>query len=173
MIQFYNLLFCKQIQILNNIKELFKSQPNPLIAIKNMVEQSNLQQKELERIQKNLAEKASEDLFNNAKVISNIHFIATVVETDVNQAKSLAHKIRNMDKRVFIVLATKAGGKVNLVVSFSDDLVNEGYNAGNVIREIAKEIQGGGGGQPHIATAGGKDASGINSAFEKAKTLIK
>ena len=62
---------------------------------------------------------------------------------------------------------------MNLVVSFSDDLVKEGFNAGNSIRDIAKEIQGGGGGQPHIATAGGKDAGGIQAAFAKAKTFIK
>jgi alanyl-tRNA synthetase len=162
----------EQLHILKEIKEMFKNQPNPLNAVKNMVEQSNQQQKELERLQKHMAEKASEDLFHKAEVISNIHFIAAEVDMDVNQAKSLAHKLRGMDSRVCIVLATQQDGKVNLVVSFSDDLVSEGFHAGNAIREIAKEIQGGGGGQPHLATAGGKDASGIKAAFEKAKALL-
>ncbi|MCB2207524.1 MAG: alanine--tRNA ligase [Bacteroidetes bacterium] len=163
----------EQIHILKEIKEMFKNQPNPLNAVKNMVEQSNQQQKELERLQKHLAEKASEDLFQNAEVISNIHFIAAEVDMDINQAKSLAHKLRAKDSRVCIVLATKQDGKVNMVVSFSDDLVNEGFHAGNAIREIAKEIKGGGGGQPHLATAGGKDAGGIKAALKKAKALLK
>ena len=62
--------------------------------------------------------------------------------------------------------------KVNLVVSLSDQLVEDGFNAGNIIKQVAARVKGGGGGQPHLATAGGKDPSGINNAFEEAKRFL-
>jgi alanyl-tRNA synthetase len=63
-------------------------------------------------------------------------------------------------------------GKVNLIVGVSDELTKKGFHAGNMIREISKKISGGGGGQPHFATAGGKDKNGIAAAFEETKKLI-
>jgi alanyl-tRNA synthetase len=72
------------------------------------------------------------------------------------------------------VLISEREGKVNLMVALSDSLVNEKkMNAGQIIRELAKEVQGGGGGQPHIATAGGKNPEGIPAALEKAGTFVK
>ncbi len=77
-----------------------------------------------------------------------------------------------MSEDVFVVLALESGDKVNLVVALSDDLVSKGMDAGKIIREISRSIKGGGGGQPQLATAGGKDASGIEEAFEMAGKLV-
>ena len=77
-------------------------------------------------------------------------------------------------KDLFLVLASENEGKVNLTVMISENLVKEkGYHAGNIIRELAKEVQGGGGGQPHVATAGGKNPAGIPRVLERAREFIK
>jgi alanyl-tRNA synthetase len=74
---------------------------------------------------------------------------------------------------LFLVIGTENYGKANLTVLISENLAKEkGLNAGQIIREIAKEIQGGGGGQPHFATAGGKNPAGLEKAFGKAKGIL-
>ena len=73
---------------------------------------------------------------------------------------------------VYIMISLSNNDKVNLVVALSDKLVETGMHAGNIIKQIAQHIKGGGGGQPHLATAGGKDAGGIDAGFEAAKQLI-
>jgi alanyl-tRNA synthetase len=74
---------------------------------------------------------------------------------------------------MFLVLAAEIDSKPNLTVMISENLVKDkGLNAGNIVRELAKEIQGGGGGQPFYATAGGKNASGLDNALAKAKSFI-
>lgn len=161
-----------QINTLKAIRGEFKNQANTLIAVRNALEQNKKLEKELEKLLKEKALQVSGDLFMKAEEINGIRFIADKVDLDVNQAKDLAHKLRNMADNVFIVLALKNGDKVNLVVALSDELVSKGMHSGNVVKQIAKHIQGGGGGQPHLATAGGKDASGIDDAFEAAKKLI-
>ena len=162
----------EQIDTLKAIKGEFKNQANTLAAVKNALEQNKKLEKELEKLQKEKALQVSDDLFRNAEEINNIRFIAKKVDLDVNQAKDLAHKLRSISDNVYVVLALRTGDKVNLVVAVSDNLVENGLHAGNIIKQIAKHIQGGGGGQPHLATAGGKDASGIEAAFGAAKSLI-
>ena len=74
---------------------------------------------------------------------------------------------------MFLVLGAENEGKANLTVMISENLIKEkGLDAGKIIRDLAKEIQGGGGGQPHIATAGGKNPAGIPAALEKAKAFL-
>jgi len=161
-----------QLETLKAIKGEFRNQPNTLLAVKNAIEQNKKLEKELEKLQKEKAMQASADLFKNAEIINSIQFIAEKVELNVNQAKDLAHKLRNMADNVFIVLAITNNNKVNLVVALSDKLVEKGMHAGNIIKQISQHIKGGGGGQPHLATAGGKDAGGIDAAFEAGKKLI-
>ena len=87
--------------------------------------------------------------------------------------KDLAFDLKNSINNLYLVFASENEGKANLTVVISDNLVKErGMHAGNIIRELAKYISGGGGGQPHIATAGGKDPSGIPDALERAKALL-
>ena len=162
-----------RIDTLNEIKEMLKKQPDVVHAVSNLIEQNKKLQKEVETLQKEKASQVAGELFNQAEQIGDIHFIAKKVNLDVNQAKDLAHKLRQMDDRVFVVLAMQNAGKVNLVVAVSDALVDKGLHAGNMIREVASHIKGGGGGQPHLATAGGKDAGGIQAAFDAARKLLK
>lgn len=162
-----------QIDVLKAIKTEFKNQANTLQAVQNALEQNKKLEKELEKLLKEKALQVSDELFKSAKEIEDVRFIAQKVDLDVNQAKDLAHKLRSMDDDVYVVLAITAGDKVNLVVALSDGLVKNGMNAGNIIKLISQHIKGGGGGQPHLATAGGKDANGIDAAFEAAKQIVE
>ncbi len=161
-----------QIEVLDGIKEQFKNNKNILQAIVNTLDQNKKLEKELEKLLKEKALQVSDDLFKTAEEIKGVRFIAQKVELDVSQAKDLAYKLRNMGDNVFVVLALENGGKVNLVVAFSDGLVAKSYHAGNTIKQIAHHIKGGGGGQPHLATAGGKDAGGIEAAFNAARGIV-
>jgi alanyl-tRNA synthetase len=161
-----------QIDILDGIKEQFKNNNNILQAVATTLEQNKKLEKELEKLLKEKALQVSDDFFKHAEKVGDVKLITQKVEMDINQAKDLAHKLRQMDTNVFTVLALEKDGKVNLVVSLSDALVENGMKAGDVIRQISQHIKGGGGGQPHLATAGGKDASGIDAAFAGARQFI-
>ena len=87
--------------------------------------------------------------------------------------KNIAFSLIRENKKALAVLGNTADGKAFLTVAIGEEAIREkDLNAGNIIRELAKEIKGGGGGQPHFATAGGKDPSGIAAALEKASSLI-
>ena len=104
---------------------------------------------------------------------NGVNFLTVRVDLDAETVKNLAYELNASIPDLFLVLATAAEGKATLTVMLSENLVKERkLHAGNIIREIAKEIQGGGGGQPHIATAGGKNPAGIPAALEKARGFI-
>ena len=145
-----------------------------MLAVGNVINQHHSLQKEIDNIQKQQALQIANTLINEAEIISDIRFITSNTKLDVNQAKSLAQKLRSSGDNIVTVLATTNADKVNLIVSISDALVDaKGLNAGNIIKKISQHIKGGGGGQPFLATAGGKDASGIKAAFEAAKEFLK
>ena len=121
---------------------------------------------ELASIRKELAEKA--------KDVNGIKIIAAVLPLDAQGAKDIAFQLRaQYTERLAVVLGCHADGKPSLTVCFSDDLVAEGQNAGKMVREAGKLIQGGGGGQAHFATAGGKNPDGLSSAVDKIVELIQ
>ena len=162
-----------QTGILNSIKALFKNQPNTLLAVSSVIEQHNKLQKEIDNLQKQQALQIADSLIARAEIISDIKLITSKTKLDINQAKSLAQKLRSSGNNIVTILSTQNADKVNLVVSISDELVAaKGLNAGKIIKEISQHIKGGGGGQPFLATAGGKDASGIDAAFDAAKGLL-
>jgi alanyl-tRNA synthetase len=87
--------------------------------------------------------------------------------------KNLAYQLKDIVSDLFLVLAAEIDGKPSLTVMIAENLVKEkGLNAGNIVRELAKEIKGGGGGQPFFATAGGSDISGLDKTLEKAKSFV-
>ena len=87
--------------------------------------------------------------------------------------KDLAFQVKSKVDNLFLILGNEAEGKATITIAISDELAKEkSLHAGNLVRELAKEIKGGGGGQPFFATAGGKDPNGIENALEKAKAII-
>ena len=163
-----------QDELLKRLKELLKN-PNDLTKTVAALIDENLKLKK--EMEKSALEKASglkDELKAKAQLINGINFIAEIVELPNAEAiKNLSYQIKDVLDNVFIVLASTIDDKPLLSVMLSENLVKEkGLNAGTIIRELAKEIDGGGGGQPFYATAGGKKVSGLVNALEKAKDLI-
>jgi alanyl-tRNA synthetase len=162
-----------QIDTLNSIRGLFKNQTNIVLAVNSVIEQHHGLQKDFDNMQKQQALQIADSLLAGAEVISDIKFITSKTKLDINQAKSLAQKLRTSADNIMVVLSTQSADKVNLVVAISDELISaKNLNAGKIIKEISRHIKGGGGGQPFLATAGGKDAGGIEDAFNAARALI-
>ncbi|MCF8366703.1 MAG: alanine--tRNA ligase [Bacteroidales bacterium] len=166
-------LLYEQEELLNNFKELFKNQKEPLKAAQAMIHEKKNLEKQLEEMKNEKIATLKMILKNKAEKINGINFISHKLDGDMQTAKSLAFQLKDIVDDLVLVLGNEEGGKANLTVMISDKLVIEKQlNAGNIIREIAREIQGGGGGQPHFATAGGKNPSGIDAALSKAKLII-
>ncbi len=166
--------FDTQSQLLKELRGLFKNQPDLLLGVKHLIKENQTLQKQVETYRKEKSANLGQSLFANAEKAGNVSFIAQKVDIDAASVKNLAHKLRGMSGDVFAVLAVTQGEKVNLVIGLSDELVKEkGVDAGAIIRKIATFIKGGGGGQPHLAMAGGKDPSGINAAFEEARRIAR
>jgi len=112
-------------------------------------------------------------LINEAKTINGIKTIHYQSDLSADAIKTLAFQIRNIvTEKLFFVAGSVFEGKPSITVLLSDDLVTGGLNAVNIAREAAKEIHGGGGGQPFFASAGGKNADGILKAIDKALEAV-
>ncbi len=161
------------LDIVNELKTIFKNQKDVVKAVKVLQDQNGLLQKELQQFQKEKAAGLKDGLKNKIEDISGINFIAQKVDLDSNSIRDLAFSLGREIENLVLVLGMEKDGKAQLTVLVSENLVKEkGLNAGSIIREIAREIKGGGGGQPHFATAGGKDPNGLSKAFEKAKGIV-
>ena len=165
----------EQSKLVNELKGLLKNPKDIAKSVESLLEENAKLKKEIE---KSVLEKSSglkNELAAKAENINGINFIAQKVELpNADAVKNLAYQLKDIVSDLFLVLAADIDGKPNLTVMLSENLVKDkGLNAGNIVRELAKEIQGGGGGQPFFATAGGKDLSGLEKALEKAKSFIK
>ncbi len=129
--------------------------------------------KEVEDLKKASMGDVVGDMLAAAAEINGVHLITKAfTDMDINELRGLSDEIKARAKGVITVLAADNGGKVTFMVSVTDDLLDKGYHAGNMIKKIAAAAGGGGGGKADMAQAGAKDASKINDAFEVAKTLL-
>jgi alanyl-tRNA synthetase len=115
------------------------------------------------------------ELVDKAVNFNNIRFVSGQIEADsVDILKNVANKIRTSSENTVLVIGSENGGKANLLVMVSDDLIkSRNISAVAIIKEISGEINGGGGGQPYLATAGGKNPEGIQRALAKAAEFLK
>jgi len=164
----------EQSKMVQDVKDLLKNPKDLAKSIADLLEENNRLKKDQEKAVLQKASGLKQGLADKAQAINGINFIAERVELpNADAVKNLAYQIKDIVSDLFLVLAAEIDGKPNLTVMLSENLVKDkGLNAGNIVRELAKEIQGGGGGQPFFATAGGKDVSGIDRALEKAKSFI-
>ncbi|WP_207532480.1 alanine--tRNA ligase [Desertivirga arenae] len=165
----------EQNKLMQEIKSLLKNPKDIAKSIESLLEENAKLKKEIE---KSIIEKAGNlkhDLAAKAQNINGVNVIAERVDLpNADAVKNLAYNLKDIVDNLFLVLATENEGKPGITVMISENLVEaKDLHAGNIVRELAKEIKGGGGGQPFFATAGGKDASGIDAALSKAKSLVK
>jgi alanyl-tRNA synthetase len=161
-------------ELLEEISETLKNPKDLVRSLKTLVEENHHLKKEVAEFSKMKAARVKDELIASAEVIGGVRLIAARVDLDAETLKNLAFELKSSGDDVFLVLASESDGKANLTVALSEALVkSKNLHAGTIIRELAKEIGGGGGGQPHMATAGGKNPSGIPAALAKARTFLK
>lgn len=160
--------------LVDHLKDLLKNPKDIFASVESLLEENTRLKKEIEK--NTLAKTANlkYDLAKQVTQINGINFIAQKVDLPNAEAvKNLAYSVKDIVDNLFLVIASEIENKPGLAVMLSDNLVKyRSLNASNIVRELAKEIQGGGGGQAFFATAGGKDSSGITKALQKATEFI-
>ena len=151
------------------IKSFFNNAKDLQGVIQKYIEEHDSMKKEIEGFQAQAVERAAKKLVESARVVNGVTVITHVMPMNPAAAKDLAFKIRAaVEGSLLCVLGTHADNKPQLSIMMSDDMVSDhGLNAGQMVREAAKLIQGGGGGQPHFAQAGGKNVDGLSAAVDK------
>jgi alanyl-tRNA synthetase len=164
----------EQFAMLNGVKGLLKNPANVTKSVEDLLADNARMKKELEKGVLLKASGLKDGLAQKSEQINGINFIAQKVDLpNADAIKNLAYSLKDIVTDMFLVLAADIEGKPSLTVMLSENLVKDkGLDAGKIVRELAKEIQGGGGGQPFYATAGGKDVAGLQRALDKAKSFI-
>ena len=149
------------------IKAFFNNTPNLTGSIKKMVAENDALKKEAEEFMKERALTLKDAVIRNARNINGYNVLAIKGTFIAEVVKNVAFLAKQECTNTVFVAATQMDGKPTLTLMYTDDLVAKGANAGKDIREAAKLINGGGGGQPALATAGGKNVEGLAEAFDK------
>ena len=154
---------------LKAIRNLFNNAKDLQGVIAKYIEEHDSMKKEIETFQAQAVERLKGVLLEKARQRNGVTVISAILPIEGGAAKDLAFKIRQaVPENLLFVLGSSGGGKPMLTVMLSDDMVKDhGLNAGQMVREAAKLIQGGGGGQPHFASAGGKNVDGLSAAVDK------
>ena len=158
---------------LKSVKEFFNNAPDIITAIKKSISENADLHKQVDDFMKERVKTLKERLYSTSIMVGDIAILKLVGKFPTDIVKSLALSIKgDKQPKVAFVAATHNDEKPMLTISLSDDLVKNGKNAGQIIREAAKLIQGGGGGQPGFAQAGGKNVGGLDAAFDKIIELL-
>ncbi|MBQ2534656.1 MAG: alanine--tRNA ligase, partial [Prevotella sp.] len=151
-----------------DLKNMFNNAPNLMQTIEKAVAENKELQAQLNEFHAQKAAQYKEELISNAKEVNGVRIMSGLLAIDAQGAKDIAFQLRaQYPENLVIALGSSRGDKPTLTVALSDDLVKNGKNAGQIVREASKLIQGGGGGQPHFATAGGKNLDGLTPAINK------
>jgi alanyl-tRNA synthetase len=154
--------------MLADLKTLFNNAPDLISTVKKAIEDNADLHRQVDEFHAQQAQQFKKIMIENARQLNGIQVVSGLAPVSAQHAKDLAFQLRaQFPERLLVVIGGVADGKPSLTVAFSDDLVAEGHNAGQVVREAARLIQGGGGGQAHFATAGGKNPDGLKDAVER------
>jgi len=157
---------------MRQVREIFNNSPAFLQSIKKAVEENSELKKQLEDVMRERMTEMQHALMKDVEEHNGINVIRFRASFPPEIIKDMAFNVRNRFERMVFIAGSDHGGKPTLTIALSDALVAEGKNASNIVREAAKEMQGGGGGQPFFATAGGKDMNGLERAMEKALLFL-
>ena len=157
-----------------DLRALFNNAPNLVETITRAISENKELQAQLDEFKAQKAAQFKEELVKNAREVNGVKVVAGVLPIEPQNAKDMAFQLRTQfPENLLVAIGCAVGGKPTLTVALSDDLVKDGKNAGQIVREAGKLIQGGGGGQPHFATAGGKNADGLKAAVDKVIELAQ
>ncbi len=165
----------EKLAVVEDVAALLKSTGSIKESVEKLLSENNSLKKSLEKYQAKSAMDALKTLEEKAVTIKDIRFLSGQIEADSPETlKTIAFEVRKKSENSVMVIASSIGGKANLVVMVSDKLTKEkNISAVNIIKEIAGEISGGGGGQSFLATAGGKKPEGIANALKKAEEYLR
>ncbi|MGY6744267.1 MAG: alanine--tRNA ligase [Cecembia sp.] len=163
-----------QLALVKEMQELLKNPKDLKKSLEALMQERNELKKEIEALHLKEAASLKTSLMQKALQVNGMNLIIESVKLPSAEAlKKLAFELKNEVDQVVAVLAAEIDGKPQIAVVIHEDLVEaKGLNAGNTVRELAKSIQGGGGGQPFFATAGGKNLAGLPEVVEKAKAIF-
>ncbi|MCA4897173.1 MAG: alanine--tRNA ligase [Bacteroidota bacterium] len=166
--------FNQSLALLHEVKSLLKNPKDVATSLQNLVEEKHLLEKKLETMNAERAHQIKDQLAGKAQKTNGITVInQQVTVPSAESLKNIAYALRNQFDDLVMVLAANIDGKPNVTVMLGEKVeATKKFHAGNMVKELAKEIDGGGGGQPFYATAGGKNLSGLEQVIEKAKGMI-
>jgi len=159
---------------LNALRALLKNAKDLSGAVSALLEENNKLKKEAEKALSEQSANLKHEIVHHMKTINGVNLIATHVDLpNADAVKNLAYAVKELVDPLFLVFTTLIDDKPGITVMVSENLIAEkGLNASNIVRELAKEIQGGGGGQPFYATAGGKNKEGLKNVLAKAEIFL-
>jgi alanyl-tRNA synthetase len=162
-----------KLTLIDELNTLLKAPKDLKKAINDLLEANSKLSKEIETLNAQKAGNVKNDLIKEIKAINGINYLTKKVDLDPAGIKNIAFQLKAEVSDLFLVLGAETKGKANITVLISDELAKaKNLHAGNIIRELAKEINGGGGGQPFFASAGGSNPKGIENALAKSLEYI-
>ena len=166
-------MYYAQQDLISELRSLMNNIPNLAQAMKKSIEENADMKKQIEDYIREKAMRLKEEIINEATVVKGIKVMQFIGKGNPDAMKNVAFQIKAETEGSFAFVAAIAdSAKCTLMIMLSDDLVKDGLHAGKIVKEAAKHIQGGGGGQPHFATAGGKNLNGMAIALGIMKELI-
>ncbi|WP_439585106.1 alanine--tRNA ligase [Dyadobacter bucti] len=167
-------LMRQQEETLNKLKDLLKNPTDLVKAVENLLEERGSLQKKIAQLENEKIQTLKVQLQDKIKKYQTFSLLVEKVDVpSADSLKQLSYELRDQVENLIAVFGADIAGKPQISVFIAENLVQEtGLNAGKIVKDLAKEIRGGGGGQPFFATAGGSDVSGLDSALEKAKGLF-
>ncbi|MCL5781194.1 MAG: alanine--tRNA ligase [Firmicutes bacterium] len=160
---------------LQEIGAVVKSPVHELVRrVEALVQQNKALEQEIEALRGKLARSEVQEILAKVKQVNDVPVLASVVAApDMDHLRSMVDMLRDKMGTGVILLGSVAGEKVNLVAAVTKDLLGRGLHAGNLVKEIAKMVGGGGGGRPDMAQAGGKDPAKLQEAIDKAVSVVE
>ncbi|WP_282113081.1 alanine--tRNA ligase [Maribacter stanieri] len=160
--------------LLTKIKDVLGNTQDPVKSVSGLQEENSNLKKQVAELLKDKAKNLKGDLLSELKEVNGVQFLAKKIDLDASGIKDLSFEMGNQKDNLFLLFGSEQNGKALLSCYISKELVaSKNLNAGTIVRELGKYIQGGGGGQPFFATAGGKNPGGIDEALTMAESYIK
>ena len=166
----------EQLAILSETAQQTKAQTIDQVPerVQNLFDEIKTLRRENDSLNAKLSNAQAGDIFENSETVGDFTMIVEQIEAkDMDQLRQMADKWKENDPSDILVLALAADGKVNMLAAMNDKAIDAGLKAGDLIKEIAPRVGGGGGGRPDMAQAGGKNPDGIKDAFNAAKSWVE